>query len=74
MIYEALTARVPVGLLSVLPWRNDRVVKGVRCLLGSRNAMAFEDWRNGQPLCRSEQVFDEANRVAAQLCRQWGRE
>lgn len=74
MVYEALTARVPVGLLSVPPRRNDRVVRGVRQLSDSNNVMAFKDWSAGRPLCRPRQVFDEANRVAARLCRQWGSE
>jgi hypothetical protein len=74
MIYEALTACVPVGLLSVTPRRQDRIVTGVQALVASRNVMRFSDWSAGRPLPRSRQVFDEANRVARQICGHWGRE
>jgi hypothetical protein len=73
MIYEALTAGVPVGLLAVPARRDDRVVRGVRALAESRNAMPFRDWCAGRPLSRPVQVFDEANRVAEQICKRWGR-
>jgi len=72
MIYEALTAGIPVGLLSVPPRRNDRVVSGVRRLAAQRNVMTFSDWSAGRPLPLPRQVFDEANRVAGQICRRWG--
>jgi len=74
MIYEALTAGVPVGLLSVTPRRQDRIVTGVQALVASRNVMRFSDWSAGHPLPRPRQVFDEANRVARQICGQWGGE
>ncbi len=72
MIYEALTAGVPVGLLSVPPRRRDRVVNGVEALVASRNVMRFSDWSAGRPLPRPRQVFDEANRIAREICGQWG--
>ena len=74
MIYEALTAGIPVGLLSLPPRRNDRVVSGVRRLAAQRNVMTFSDWSAGRPLPLPRQVFDEANRVARQICRRWGGE
>ena len=74
MIYEALTAGIPVGLLSVPPRRNDRVVSGVRKLAAGRNVMTYSDWSAGRPLPHPGEVFDEANRVAGQICRRWGRE
>jgi mitochondrial fission protein ELM1 len=74
MIYEALTAGVPVGLLSLLPRRQDRIVNGVQALVASRNVMRFGDWSAGHPLPRPGQLFDEANRVARQICGQWGGE
>ena len=74
MIYEALTAGLPVGLLAVPPRRNDRVVSGVRQLAAARNVMTYSDWSAGRPLPRPRQVFDEANRVAEQICRRWGSE
>ena len=72
MIYEALTAGIPVGLLSVPPRRRDRVVTGVQALVDSRNVMRFSDWSAGRPLPRPRQVFDEANRVAREIFGQWG--
>ena len=74
MIYEALTAGLPVGLLAVPPRRNDRVVSGVRQLAAARNVMTYSDWSAGRPLPRPQQVFDEANRVAGQICGRWGGE
>ena len=73
MMYEALTAAVPVGLLSVPPLRRDRIVKGVDALVASGNVMRFVDWSRGRPLPRPVEVFDEANRVAAHIARRWGR-
>jgi len=72
MIYEALTAGIPVGLLSVTPRRQDRIVTGVQALVASRNVMRFSDWSAGRPLPRPRQVFDEANRIAREICGQWG--
>ena len=72
MIYEALTAAIPVGLLSVPPRRQDRIVRGVQALVASGNVMRFSHWSKGIPLPRSVEVFDEANRVAAQICGIWG--
>jgi len=72
MIYEALTAGIPVGLLSVTPRRQDRIVTGVQALVDSRNVMRFSDWSAGHPLPRPRRVFDEANRIAREICGQWG--
>jgi mitochondrial fission protein ELM1 len=72
MIYEALTARIPVGLLAVPPRRHDRVVRGVRKLVSSSCIRTFGDWCEGHPLLRPEHVYDEANRVAEQICDHWG--
>ena len=74
MIYEALTAGVPVGLLSLSPRRQDRIVNGVQALVASRNVMRFSDWSAGHPLPRPRRFFDEANRVAGRICGQWGSE
>jgi mitochondrial fission protein ELM1 len=72
MIYEALTAGLPVGLLAVPPRRNDRVVNGVRQLAAERNVMTYSSWSAGHPLPRPPRIFDEANRVAKHVCRRWG--
>lgn len=74
MIYEALTAGVPVGLLSLSPRGQGRIVNGVQALVASRNVMRFRDWSAGHPLPRPRQIFDEANRVASRICSQWGSE
>ena len=74
MVYEALTAGVPVGLLSVTPRRQDRIVTGVQALVSSRNVTRFCDWSAGHLLPRPIQVFDEANRAAKHVCGQWGSE
>ncbi|MEN8206890.1 MAG: ELM1/GtrOC1 family putative glycosyltransferase [Pseudomonadota bacterium] len=73
MIYEALTAAIPVGLLSVPPRRQDRIVRGVQALVASGNVMRFSHWSRGIPLPRSVEIFDEANRVAERICTCWGR-
>jgi uncharacterized protein len=72
MIYEALTAAVPVGLLSVPPRRQDRIVRGVDALVATGNVMRFNHWSKGVPLPRAMEHFDEANRVAEQICGRWG--
>jgi hypothetical protein len=74
MIYEALTAGLPVGLLAVPPRRNDRVVSGVRALTAGGDVMTYRSWSAGHPLPRPQRIFDEANRVAQQVCRRWGSE
>jgi len=74
MIYEALTAGVPIGLLSLSPRRHGRIVNGVRALVASGNVMRFRDWSAGHPLPRPKRVFDEANRIASHICQQWGGE
>ena len=73
MVYEALTAGVPVGLLSVPPRRQDRIVRGVQALVASGNVMRFNHWSRGNPLPRPVEEFDEANRVAEQIFNRWGR-
>ena len=52
MVYEALTARVPVGLLALPPRRNGRVVRGVRKLVSAGSIRTFNDWSAGHPLSR----------------------
>jgi len=74
MVYEALTAGVPVGLLEVSPRQFSRIVKGMRALVASRNVMRFSDWSTGHPLPRPRRIFDEANRVASRIYDQWGGE
>lgn len=72
MIYETLTARISVGLFAVPPRCNGRVVRGVRNLVSNSTIRTFRDWCAGHPLSRPDQVYDEANRVAEQICSLWG--
>ena len=72
MIYEALTAGTPVGLLSVPPRRQDRIVKGAQALVASGRVMRFSHWSKGNPLPHSVEMLDEANRVARHICNCWG--
>jgi mitochondrial fission protein ELM1 len=72
MVYEALTAGVPVGLLDVPPRRNSRVVRGLQQLVSERHVMPFGEWVAGKPLQRPGQDFNEAERAARWICEQWG--
>jgi len=74
MVYEALTAGVPTGLLALPVRRSGRVVRGVRQLEASRQVTAFRDWCCGSPLLRPQERFDEANRSAQWICDRWGKE
>ena len=71
MIYEALTAGLPVGVMAVPSRCCDRIARGVRRLADSGNVMMFDQWSAGHPLPTPVRVFDEANRVAEQICRRW---
>jgi mitochondrial fission protein ELM1 len=66
MPYEALTAHVAVGLLSVPPRRAGRVSRGVGGLVGEGVVMRFANWCNGRALRRPAARFDGAER-----CAQW---
>jgi hypothetical protein len=71
MLYEALTAGLPTGVIELPPRRNGRVVRGVRELIRSRQVTPFHDWIRGCPLRRPEQTFDEASRSADWICSHW---
>lgn len=72
MVYEALTAGVPVGLLDVPPRRNSRVVRGLQQLVSERQVMPFGEWVAGKPLQRPGQDFNAAERAARWICERWG--
>lgn len=72
MVYEALTADIPVGLLSVPPRRRSRVVRGLQQLVDARHVLPFDAWVAGKPLRRSGAVFNEAERAAQWICDRWG--
>ena len=72
MLYEALTAGLPTGVLG-LPQRSDgRVVRGVRQLIRQQQVTPFSAWVRGRPLQRPDSSFDEANRCADWICAHWG--
>jgi mitochondrial fission protein ELM1 len=74
MIYEALTAGVPTGLLALPARRRGRVVRGIENLQQSRQVTPYRDWCSGTPLYRPEQSFDAANQCAQWICDRWGQE
>jgi mitochondrial fission protein ELM1 len=71
MLYEALTAGLPTGVIELPPRRNGRIVRGVRELIRSRQVTPFHDWIRGCPLRRPDQTFDEANRCADWISSHW---
>jgi mitochondrial fission protein ELM1 len=74
MIYEALTAGVPTGLLALPARRRGRVVRGIKNLQQSRQVTPFREWCSGTPLHRPEETFDAANQCARWICDRWGQE
>ena len=72
MIYEALTARVPVGVLALPGKRDGRVVRGVQRLLDTQQVTSFDAWCRGRPLRNPETIYDEASRGAQWICTHWG--
>jgi mitochondrial fission protein ELM1 len=72
MVYEALTAGLPVGLLEVAPRRNSRVVRGLQQLASERQVMPFGEWVTGKSLQRPVEDFNAAERAARWICERWG--
>ncbi len=72
MVYEALTAGVAVGLLSV-PRTSDhgRVASGMERLRREKLVVSFADWEQGSALKPAEKSFDEAARCANWILEQW---
>ena len=71
MLYEALTAGLPTGVIDLPPRRDGRVVRGVRELIRSGYVTPFSSWSRGCPLRRPDVSFDEANRCADWICTHW---
>lgn len=69
MVYEALTAGVAVGLLSVPRLSQDRVTRGIDALVRNGQVVRFEDWKAGVPLHVATPPLAEADRVAAEIVR-----
>lgn len=72
MVYESLTAGIPVGLLSVPPRRNSRVGRGLQQLVAERHVLPYGEWVTGKPLRRPDALFNEAERAAQWICDRWG--
>ncbi len=72
MIYEALTAQVRIGLLSVPPRRYSRVVRGVEGLVDECQVTRFDDWYSGHTLELPGEKFNYAESCAEWIHRQWG--
>ena len=67
MIFEALTAGNPTGLLAV-PRRSakrDRVIAAIDKLRDDQMVVLFEDWAAGRTLVSAPEPLDEAGRCAA---------
>lgn len=71
MVYEALTAGVACGLLTLPEKKSGRVSQGVRQLINDRLLVAFPDWQVGAALQRSEQPLNEAARCADWISSRW---
>lgn len=71
MLYEALTAGLPTGVLELPPRRAGRVGRGLRGLIRAGEVTPFHAWIAGRPLCRPDRIFDEANRCADWICARW---
>jgi len=72
MVYEALTAGVPVGLLELPVRRRSRVVHGVQQLVTEGQVMPFGAWAGGRPLSAPVASFDAAGHAAQWICAHWG--
>ena len=72
MLYEALTAGLPTGVIDLPPRRDGRVARGVRELIRSGHVTPFSRWNRGCPLQRPDSYLDEANRCADWICTHWG--
>jgi len=71
MLYEALTAGCPVGLLRLPAGRPSRVGRGVARLLEEGWITPIETWRQGRRLAPPPGRFDEAGRCAREIVERW---
>jgi mitochondrial fission protein ELM1 len=71
MLYEALTAGLPTGVLELPARRDGRVVRGVRQLVRMQQVTPFNEWIRGCPLRRPDRIYDEAGRCADWICTYW---
>ena len=72
MIFEALTAGIPVGLLPVPARRTDRITRLAPLLQHSGKVTGFEQWLRGEPLKAPSPPLAEAARCAEVLLERFG--
>jgi len=70
MIYEAITAGVPVGLLEVPRRRSDRVTRAIDGLASEGRITRHQDFVSGKDL-PEPRLLAEADRVARQILHRW---
>lgn len=71
MIYEALTAGAACGVLSLPPFKPNRITRGVERLIAARDITDYEAWLGGAALVAPAVAFNEAARVAAWIEKEW---
>ena len=71
MVYEALTAKNYVGLLSVPMIQDNRVSKGVRSLVDDGYLVRFDDWKDGQSIEPKVILKSEDERCAKEIVMKW---
>lgn len=64
MIYEAVTAGAPVGILPLPCHRENRITRGLDTLIERRLVTPFSLWQKNQQLCAPAQTLHEAARCA----------
>ena len=73
MVYEALTAGGPVGLIRLPGTRPTRVSRGIERLVADNRLTSFADWRQTRRLPQPPDRFDEARRCAQEILNIWFR-
>jgi len=71
MLYEALTAKNHVGLLSVPQVKQSRVSKGIDALLQDGFVKTFKQWRVDENLDDTLYMENEADRCAQEIVTRW---
>lgn len=71
MIYEALTAGAPTGILEVPSSGSSRVQRGVQTLVDDAWVTTFSKWRESRSLAPAPDAFNEAYRTADLITQRW---
>lgn len=71
MLYEALTAKNHVGLLSVPQVKQSRISKGVEVLLNEGFVKTFQQWHVDENLDDTHFMASEADRCAKEIVERW---